>query len=69
MNSNLTGLIAFMVGAVLIYAAVKDKDPRDVFKESVGQKTASHPKSDSKPGTQPNSYNPHEPYYSPGVPV
>ena len=35
---NLTGVVAFCVGAVLMYSAVKDKDPRDVVLTSLGQK-------------------------------
>lgn len=35
---NLTGVVAFTVGAVLMYAAVKNKDPRDVVLTSLGQK-------------------------------
>lgn len=34
---NLTGVIAFGVGAILVYAAIKDKDPRDVVREALGQ--------------------------------
>jgi hypothetical protein len=37
---NITGVIAFGVGAVLIYCAVKDKDPRAVVKEALGGKKA-----------------------------
>lgn len=35
---NLTGLIMFTTGAVLLYSAVKDKDPRDVILVGFGQK-------------------------------
>lgn len=73
MNTNLTGLFAFLIGAVLIYAAIKDKSPADIFKESVGQKppakSSGNPKSNSGGGSQQNSYSPMQPYYSPSVPV
>ena len=73
MNPNLTAIITFAVGSVLMYSAVKNKDPRDVFKEAVGQGKAKPKVPDyttSPPNTsQPSSYNPHGSYYSPGIPV
>jgi hypothetical protein len=38
-NTNTTALITFTIGLVLIYASVKNRDPRDVVKEALGQKT------------------------------
>lgn len=68
MNPNLLGIVTFAAGAVLIYAAVTNKDPRDVIKESLGQKKA-QPKVDTKPNVKPNDYQPTSPYYNPSVPV
>lgn len=34
---NLTAVVAFGVGAILVYAAIKNKDPRDVVREALGQ--------------------------------
>lgn len=31
---NIPALITFMVGAILLYAAIKNRDPRDVVKEA-----------------------------------
>lgn len=33
---NPLGVVLFAVGAVLIYAAIKDQDPRDVVKQGLG---------------------------------
>lgn len=38
MNLNLLGVVALVIGVVLIYAAVKKKDPRDIVKEALGTK-------------------------------
>jgi hypothetical protein len=35
---NLFGVVAFVAGAVLMYSAVKSKDPRDVVLEALGRK-------------------------------
>lgn len=35
---NLTGTIAFAAGTILIYAALKNQDPRDVVRQAFGQK-------------------------------
>jgi hypothetical protein len=35
---NPLGVVLFAVGAVLIYAAIKDVDPRDVVKQGLGGK-------------------------------
>lgn len=67
MNANLISLIAFAGGAILIYAAIKDKDPRQVIKEALGQKPAKA--DDKKGGTQPSSYDPSSPYYGNAIPV
>lgn len=38
MNLNLATVVAVGVGAILIYSAVKDQDPRDVVGAAFGQK-------------------------------
>ncbi len=40
MNLGLPSVIIFGVGAILIYAAVKDVDPRDVVKQGLGGEKA-----------------------------
>jgi hypothetical protein len=40
MNLNLVNVIVFGIGAILVYGAVKDKDPRKVVQEALGQKAA-----------------------------
>lgn len=37
MNLNLPAVVMFVVGVVLVYAAVKDNDPRDVVLKSLGK--------------------------------
>ena len=37
MNLNPLGVVLFAVGALLIYSAIKDKDPRAVVREALGQ--------------------------------
>jgi hypothetical protein len=39
-NLNPLGVVLLAIGGVLIYAAVKDVDPRDVVKQALGGKTA-----------------------------
>lgn len=41
MNVNLLGVTLFVAGTVLIYAAIKDVDPRDVVKLSLQGKSPS----------------------------
>lgn len=36
MNINLASIVAFSAGVVLIYAAVKNQDPRDVIRRALG---------------------------------
>ena len=38
MNLNLPGVVMFVAGAVLMYSAVKNRDPRDVVLTALGQK-------------------------------
>ncbi len=40
---NTPALVTFTVGLVLIYAAIKNRDPRDVVKQALGQQPASSP--------------------------
>lgn len=35
-NLNVTSIVAIMIGVVLLYSAVKKKDPRDVVREALG---------------------------------
>lgn len=37
-NVNLVSVILLAAGGILIYSAVKDRDPRAVVKEALGQK-------------------------------
>lgn len=37
MNLNPIGVIGFLVGTVLLYAAVKNKYPQDVIREAMGK--------------------------------
>ncbi len=39
MKLNITTLTIFVVGAVLIYSAAKNMDPRDMVRELIGIKT------------------------------
>lgn len=39
MNLNLPAVVMLTAGVVLMYAAVKNKDPRDVVRESLGKKS------------------------------
>lgn len=39
-NFSVLNVTLFGVGAVLIYAAIKDQDPRDVVRVALGQKPA-----------------------------
>jgi hypothetical protein len=38
-NFNLVVVVTFMAGAILIYAAVKDKNPKDVISNALNGKT------------------------------
>jgi hypothetical protein len=40
---NIVGILAFGIGAVLIYSGIKNKNPADVVKEALGQKSAKVP--------------------------
>lgn len=57
MNFNLTALIAFTAGMVLIYAAIKDRDPRDVVKDAMTGKANPGARAAAKPAsaTVPNN--------------
>ena len=35
-NLNVTSIVAIMIGVVLLYSAVKKKDPRDVVRNALG---------------------------------
>lgn len=69
MNANLISLIAFAAGAILIYSALQDKDPRDVIKEALGQKSKQTDDKKGGGGTRPSAYDPTTPYYGQTVPV
>lgn len=66
MKINLVTVTMFTVGVVLIYSAVKDKDPRDVVKLTLGNKSpagatavpSSAPKSNPSPTPIPNAPTP-----------
>jgi hypothetical protein len=40
MNFNLVVVITFMAGSILIYSAVKDKNPKDVISNALNGKSA-----------------------------
>lgn len=40
MNINLGGVLILATGAILLYGAVKNKNPTDVVKEALGNKPA-----------------------------
>jgi hypothetical protein len=42
MNLNTTTVVSIMIGTVLLYSAVKKKDPRDVVREALGLKAKYH---------------------------
>lgn len=39
MKLNLVNVTTFAIGTVLVYSAVKDKDPRDVVKKSLARQS------------------------------
>jgi hypothetical protein len=39
-NFNLVVVITFMAGAVLLYSAIKDKNPKDVISDALNGKSA-----------------------------
>lgn len=74
MNFNLANVILFGVGAVLIYAAVKNESPKQVVTSAFGtsgNKAKANPKAKA---TQPHDVGPVTPTtynspYNPGYPV
>lgn len=66
MKINLVTVTMFTVGVVLIYAAVKDKDPREVVKLALGNKSpagasavpSSAPTTNPSPAPIPNAPTP-----------
>jgi hypothetical protein len=43
MKTNLVALVALMGGAVLVYCAMKNQDPRDVIRNALGASTTVRP--------------------------
>lgn len=57
MNLNVTNVTLIGVGALLIYAAIKKRDPRDVLKDALGQapKSTGNPAPPPPPNTTPGA--------------
>ena len=53
MKMDPLGVVLFAVGAILLYSAVKDKDPRDVVKQALGQAQAKTPTTSAPAPTAP----------------
>ena len=54
MNLNVLNVVLFGTGAVLLYSAIKNKQPLDVVKQSLGQVKTTRPITEPQP-TQPTS--------------
>lgn len=68
MNFSLANLTVFGIGAILVYSAVKHKDPRDVVKEAFGKQAASAPATPANgaPSAAPNTA---DSFHGPGYPI
>lgn len=53
MNFSLPTVVMFGIGAILVYSSVKNKDPRNVVREAMGQKPV--PTTDKGFNAPPNS--------------
>lgn len=75
MNFNLANVILFAVGGVLVYAAVKNLNPKDVVTEAFGgakaqpQKTPDIIPPAPDPKLLPNQTTGYQTPYNPGYPV
>jgi predicted Fe-Mo cluster-binding NifX family protein len=70
MNSNLLAILLLSSGGILIYSAVKNRDPRDVIKQALGAKsTASAKPANNAVNPYMEPMSPMEQYLSPVSPV